>query len=254
MRHQDYQCILDAIEEKYTKLLANNLAGIYVHGSLALGCFNWDKSDIDYIVVVNTPLTHKEKQDILTETVSLNQRAPQKGLEMSVVLKKHCREFIHPTPYEIHFSAAHLKGWCDDPSGYCEKMKGVDADLAAHFTIINHRGIVLCGEEISSVFSKIDSNYYFDSIKQDVQTSKQDIFLEPVSTILNLCRVLAYKKNGSILSKREGGEWGRFHLPCEYRPIVEQALENYLSGSRDKTALTDSVAMRFCEDMLKMIF
>jgi streptomycin 3"-adenylyltransferase len=35
--------------------------------------------------------------------------------------------------------------------------------------------------------------------------------------ILNLARVLAFMKDGLVLSKREGGEWGLKNLPEKYR-------------------------------------
>ena len=143
----------------------------------------------------------------------LNIQAPQKGIEMSVVLKENYQDFVYPTPFEIHFSIAHLKLWHDDSISYCEKMNGSDTGLAAHFTVIRHKGIVLCGEEIKFVFSKIEPRYYFDSIKSDIQASKEDVFTEPVYIILNLCRVLAYKRDGRVLSKCEGGEWDRLNYP-----------------------------------------
>lgn len=254
MRAQNLNTVLEGIQKQYTKILGYNLVGIYVHGSIAFNCFNWEKSDIDYIVVVNEPLSLDVKKKLMEATVLFNIQAPQKGIEMSVVLKENCQNFVHPSPFEIHFSIAHLKWWHEDPIGYCKKMNGSDADLAAHYTVIRHKGIVLCGEEISSVFSEIDPGYYFDSIKSDIQDSKEDVFTEPVYIILNLCRVLAYKKDGSILSKCEGGEWGLLNLPCEYRAIVEQALENYLASSNDKIVLNDIVATQFCDYMLKMIF
>ena len=253
MPTQKLNAVLEGIQKHYTKILGCNLVGIYVHGSIAFNCFNWAKSDIDYIVVVNEPLSLDVKKRLVEATVLLNTQAPQKGIEMSVVLKENCQNFVHPTPFEIHFSIAHLKWWHDDFISYCEKMNGSDADLAAHFTVIRHKGIVLCGEEIDSVFSEIDPSCYFDSIKSDIQASKEDIFTEPAYIILNLCRVLAYKKDSSILSKCEGGEWGRLNLPCEHRPIVELALENYLASSSDKIVLNDIEATQFCDYMLKMI-
>ena len=44
---------------------------------------------------------------------------------------------------------------------------------------------------------------------------------------LNLARVLAYKKEGVILSKKEGGEWALANLPEEYHPLIEAALKEY---------------------------
>ena len=53
---KDFSKLMEVISEKYNKLLGKNLVGIYVHGSIAFGCFNWDKSDIDFIVVINEPV------------------------------------------------------------------------------------------------------------------------------------------------------------------------------------------------------
>ena len=254
MLPHSYPPLLDKIKVQYTKLLADNLVGIYVHGSIALDCFNPKKSDIDYIVVVNEPLTHGKKQELIAATVLLNYKAPKKGIEMSVVQKKHCQQFVYPTPFDLHFSKMHLKLWQDYPALYLEQMTGVDADLAAHFTIINHCGIVLCGEEIGRVFSTIDSAFYFDSIKSDVRDSKNNILADPVYTVLNLCRVLAYKESGGILSKCNGGEWGMANLPHEYHSLIKSAIRNYLSDSNGNIVPNKDVAMQFCDFMLEQIF
>ena len=44
--------LLDKIVSAYNDILQENLTGIYVHGSLAFGCFRWEKSDVDFLVVV----------------------------------------------------------------------------------------------------------------------------------------------------------------------------------------------------------
>lgn len=52
-----YQELLDKIAEGYRGILKDNLVGIYVHGSIAMKCFHWDKSDIDFIAVVRESLS-----------------------------------------------------------------------------------------------------------------------------------------------------------------------------------------------------
>jgi len=111
----DYQVILNEIKKSYVEILGANLVGIYVHGSIAFNCFNWDKSDIDYLVIVNETLDYETKLKLMKATVELNTKAPPKGLEMSVVLKKHCLSFIYPTHYELHFSNMHLNWFNDNP-------------------------------------------------------------------------------------------------------------------------------------------
>ena len=44
-----YQGILAGIVDQSRKIFGEELTGIYLHGSMAMGCFNPDKSDIDLI-------------------------------------------------------------------------------------------------------------------------------------------------------------------------------------------------------------
>lgn len=248
----NYHEILSSISENYSDILQKNLTGIYVHGSIAFGCFNWDKSDIDFIVVVNEELSHETKRKLMDFTVKLNEQAPPKGLEMSIVLKKYCGKFQYPTSFELHFSNTHKEWYHRNPDDYCEHMHGEDKDLAAHFTIIKHAGIVLCGEPISGVFGDVPSDFYLDSIKEDILNAKEDINQNPVYIVLNLCRVAAYIKKGLILSKKQGGEWGSENLDSDYQPIIISALHSYQTNKTmniEKDKSSD-----FCDYMLSIIF
>lgn len=211
------------------KILHKNLVGVYLHGSAVMGCFNKEKSDIDLLAVVNDALSDETKKQYMDMVVWLNKDAPAKGIEMSIVRKTVCKPFVYPTPFELHFSVAHLNWYHTDPSDYIAKMKGTDKDLAAHFTIIYHRGKCLYGEEIKDVFENISGEFYFDSIWNDVADAEHEILENPTYIILNLCRVLAYMKEGAILSKHEGGTWGIANLPAKYHDIIQSALNDYLS-------------------------
>ena len=48
---------------------------------------------------------------------------------------------------------------------------------------------------------------------------------------LNLARVLAYKKEGLILSKKEGGEWALNDVPGEYHPLISAAMSEYAGAN-----------------------
>jgi len=225
----DYIPILQLIKKSCIEVLKDNLVGIYVHGSIAFNCFRWEESDIDYIVVVNHSLSNEIKNELMKETFQINKIAPQKGLEMSVVLKGHCFCFKYPTPYELHYSDMHKDWYERNPLDYCKKMIGDDIDLAAHFTIIKEVGIVLHGEAINSVFGVIPKEYYFDSIKNDIQSAKDEVKTNPVYFILNLCRVLAYKNDDLILSKEQGGNWGLEKIDHKHHDVIRMALDHYTS-------------------------
>lgn len=222
-----YENVLGEFVLAAKDIIGEQLTGVYLHGSLAMGCFNPEKSDIDLIVVTEGSLSDEQKMQFMERVAALNRQAPAKGLEMSIVQRKYCNPFSYPTPFELHFSPAHLQWFCDAPQDYVEKMKGEDKDLAAHFTILHYYGITLYGEKIEKVFGEVPRRDYIDSIWEDVQNADNDIIKQPMYLTLNLCRVLAFLKEGLYLSKREGAVWAMGCLPPEHFSIISSALECY---------------------------
>ncbi len=244
--------LLDDFILNSKNILYDNLIGIYLHGSLAMGCYNEKKSDIDLLVVVKNDVSREIKQQYMDMVVALNNKAPSKGIELSIVKEAVCKPFVYPTPFELHFSITHLNWYLSNPRDYIEKMNGTDKDLAAHFTMIYHRGKTLYGKEIRSVFSEVSSEAYMDSIWLDVKNAKKDIIDDTMYVILNLCRVLAYKRERLVLSKQEGGEWALHYLSSsQYKNMVLFALEEYQTGNTMSITQTDAV--KFAEYMLKHI-
>ena len=47
----DTEELLNRFTSESKRIIGDDLAGIYLHGSLAMDCFNPDRSDIDLIVV-----------------------------------------------------------------------------------------------------------------------------------------------------------------------------------------------------------
>ena len=133
--------LLDGFAEQSKAILGDNLAGIYLHGSAVMGCFNPDRSDLDLIVVVNGPVDDAVKREYMEMVMAYNALGPAKGIEMSVVLRSVCDPFVYPTPFELHFSEAHLAWYRTNPEDYIRKMKGTDKDLAAQeLPVLLHAG------------------------------------------------------------------------------------------------------------------
>lgn len=248
----DYKTIIDLISKKYKEILNENLVGIYLHGSIALNCFNWEKSDIDFIIVINEKLSQETKLLLLKILGDLRLEAPKKGLEMSVVLKEYCTNFKYPTPYELHYSNQWLEKYLENPLSLCGEEIKIDKDLAAHFTIIKYVGSVVYGQPIEEVFGKVPKENYIDSIKCDIEDAKVEIIHNPVYIVLNLCRVLAYIKEDLILSKEQGGVWGLKNLPREHCNILNDALNSYRTDIIMN--INKKEAEIFCDYMIWEIF
>lgn len=241
--------LLNRICDEYRAILGSKLTGIYLHGSLAFGCFTWATGDIDFLVVVEEPLAQSEKESLIRVLLDMTPDAPPKGFEMSVVLRKDCAPVVHPVPFELHFSNAHKARAEADLSAYCRDMHGTDPDLAAHFTVVRAVGQTLYGPPVDVVFGEVPRGAYVDSILSDVENAEADIADNSVYCTLNLCRVLAYLTDGLMLSKQQGGQWGLTHLPEAYHPLLRSALAAYAGA--EFPAITGVAA--FAAEMLRRI-
>ncbi|MBQ4553006.1 MAG: DUF4111 domain-containing protein [Clostridia bacterium] len=225
------KALLQEIAQACERILSEGFVGVYVHGSLAFGCFSWATGDIDFLIVVQHDLTQQQKERLIAFLLEAEKRAPKKGFEMSVMLLADCLRFRHPSPYVLHYSGAYRAAYEKDLSGCCAKMQGTDADLAAHCTVMRAVGYKVCGKEIADVFGPVPRRAYVDSLLYDVENAREEITDNPVYVTLNLCRVLAYLREGCVISKRDGGAWGLEHVSNAYAAMIQNALDAY-AGQR----------------------
>jgi streptomycin 3"-adenylyltransferase len=256
---QEIVQLLSDIVSECKVLLGDNLVGVYLHGSLAIGSFNPDASDVDFLVVTKNKLTPEKRREIAQCMLRLSHRAPRKGLEMSVITQEALRDFKHPTPYEFHFSNEWIEQYRNDTFDY-SKDNLVDGDLAAHFTITKARGLVLSGKPIDAVFPDIPKQHYTSSILADARdilrnlSSTSSSALEwstPVYNVLNLCRVRAFLEAGLITSKREGGEWALLHATSFQASIIRQALAEYTNSQKQEW--NQQALQRFGQEMSELL-
>lgn len=226
-----WQAIMQKICGAYAEILGPSLSGIYVHGSIAFGCYQPRKSDIDFLAVVDREPDMRQKRQIIRLLMDLSPLAPEKGIEMSVVLREDCRHFTHPTPYVLHYSAAHHEAYARDMDAHILRLRGADPDLAAHFTVTRAVGIALMGPAPQQMFAPVPPEAYLDSIRGDVENAEADVLTAPVYIALNLCRVAAYVREGAVLSKAQGGEWGLQCLPEKWHALLRAALTAYCDGT-----------------------
>ena len=241
---------MDNITNKFLSILDDNLVGIYLHGSVAFGCYNPHISDIDFITVTKTEPTFAQKKEIISFILDINDIC-EKGIEMSFVLEKDCLDFVYPTPYHLHFSNYHKPFYINDIDSHLKKLQGTDKDLAAHFTVINNVGITWYGKDKEQVFSPVPKEYYLDSIKFDIESAKEDILDNPMYIILNLCRVYAYMQENLVLSKKDGGKWGIENINA-FRDTISNAYNKYVYNI--DTAFSHNELSEFADYMINKIF
>lgn len=218
-----YRVTIENFAKETENILGDNVVGVYLHGSMATQDHH-KGSDIDIIVIVNKPLERFEEKAMIDLAMSMKE-LPNKGLEMSVVLKKYAHDFIHPCPFEVHYSLFHHDKYEKDASYRC--AKGVDPDLAAHFTMIINRGRKVIGDDIETVFQGVSREDYHQAILYDLKEAIEDEHIDDY-ILLNVVRSLAYCQTADYYSKEEGAKWR-----CQKHPddeIIRNSLRHYQEG------------------------
>jgi streptomycin 3"-adenylyltransferase len=215
----------------YRQVLGEDLTGFYLHGSLAMGCFNPKSSDIDFLAVVRRKLTVPEKKAIIDYLLSINDGSSPVAPEMSIVTEDSVKKMEYPTPFELHYSNSWWERYLSGEVDW--NTQKYDEDLVMHYLAIRWRSICLYGKAIKEMFPEIPREICLASIISDLNWIIERIKTLPATyCILNPCRMLAFLREDKVLSKKEGGEWALANLPARFKDTISQALAIY-TGAKD---------------------
>jgi streptomycin 3"-adenylyltransferase len=228
-------------------ILKEDLVGVYLYGSLAMGCFNPKSSDIDLILVVRKrPLKGQRKEVIeyLKEVCSKSRR-----IELSIIRENILRNPRYPIMVDLHF-----EHWGE----IFENEK--DKEILSNLYTARKRGFCVWGKPISNVFSEIPPEYHLRSVVDDLSCTRKYLHENPervgydpvVYWVLGSCRILAFIREEKVLSKLEGGQWGLANLPEKYHDLIEQATYRY-QGKKKKQILNHTKLEDFADYMTKII-
>jgi predicted nucleotidyltransferase len=118
MRHaiphcpRDVRRLLDVFVAGVRKLLGPDLAGIYLHGSLAMGCFRRGTSDIDLLVVTRRAIRDASRLRLVRFLLEVSGRPSP--IEVTFLSARNLRPWRYPTRFDLHFSKA-FQITCNSP-------------------------------------------------------------------------------------------------------------------------------------------
>ncbi|MGZ3551744.1 MAG: aminoglycoside adenylyltransferase domain-containing protein [Vulcanimicrobiaceae bacterium] len=229
----DIQRYLVGIAGNLGDLLGDTLVGVYVHGSLAMGSYHRERSDIDILAVVDGRLHPEMREAVAQLFVRISDMRPTPGdIEATVVQDRYARSYEHPMPFEVHYSSGQRKRITAGESDYTQNP--TDLDLAAHITNARERGVRIFGPEPRSVFGPVPWFAYINALEADFNWAGERAKSDPLYAILNACRTLygATQRDLRVLSKDEAARWALESIPREFEPLVREALDVYRGASR----------------------
>ncbi len=237
---------IDEVQQFLVRTLGDNLIGIYIHGSLCLGCFQPAHSDLDLLIVTREPFTPERRFELMNGFLALHRKPIP--LELSILCIDELRPWRHPTPYQFHFSeywreryeqiaASQELGFWDFPETY------TDGDLACHVTLTRQSGIRVYGSAIQDVFPDVPEEDFWDSIAWGIEYYNKLEEDQLMTAVLSLVRIWSYDAERIIYSKAGAGEWALDKVPSSLRYIVQNALDAYRAKDDMKPCASEDLAM-----------
>lgn len=223
----------------FQRILADNLAGIYLHGSLATNCFNPQRSDADLLVVVQSVLPVQAKRHL--SLLLIKESTKPASVDVDFILRSVLDPWQYPTPFEFRYSEdlrrAIEQSLLDGGTRWSGSANS-GLDLAVYITVARRRGVSLFGPEPTEMFPIVPREDYINSLFQTIYNEKFGLTVnsgKPVDAILLACCAYAHLRTEVIYSKAEAGEWALHGLPARYHPLIQAALETYRGEGDDQT-------------------
>jgi hypothetical protein len=226
----DIRAQLDTLVNGLRDALDGDLLSVLLHGSLAMGCFNRDTSDLDVLVITADDVSLAQKDALAAVLLACSaQPAP---VEISVMHTGQLQPFIHPAPFEFHFGESWRARFA---AGGEVPQPASDPDLAVHIAVARARGRALLGRAPTEILPQLPRATVLDAILQDTLSADYGVadlnnVENPSNAILNACRMFAFLREDRLLSKDEGALWASINLPWRYASLAARALEQYRSG------------------------
>jgi predicted nucleotidyltransferase len=226
---------VDTVLDLLERVVGNDLVGVYLNGSAALGCFG-PRSDIDLVGVSRLPLSDEQRRRLIENLLGISVPYESAGtlrpVELDLVLASTLDGWRYPTPFDLHFSEEFRVRF---EAGELEAWEGMESHtFAANVTVLRCAGVALSGPPIEDLFPDVPEADYVDALTRDLVSCRQTFPQRPNYGVLSIARIWATVATGEPHSKLEGAEWVLPRLSAELRPVLEHGLDLYVGREDDE--------------------
>jgi len=215
--------VLSDLAECVQAALSDNLVGVYLTGSFALGAGDVH-ADVDFLVVTRQELDDDEESHIR----ELHRRIPDRpehwahNLEGSYASVDQLRERADPT-----------QSWLYIDNGQREMGSSTHDNTEAFRWVLKNRALAIMGPPANSLLSHVPSRVLREEAAE-VAARRYDANLadpEHVENgwgqpyeVLTQCRILYTASTGQVAGKSDAARWCLKVLPTEWHELVEAAI------------------------------
>ena len=209
-------------ESKIKHCFGNKIFGVYLYNSVALGAFDMNKSDIDFITILNREFTNEEIVRLETIHKELNKKFKYaKKMEgMYITIDKIGKINADITPY-IYFANNRLHDYGYYDINYVTWWTLKNNGISINSPSVNNLNLDVEWINVIDTMNYNLNKYWENKIKSNI------IFLTNYwveFSVLTLCRILYTLECNEIISKTEAAKYQMNNLPDNFKLVVQEAL------------------------------
>jgi predicted nucleotidyltransferase len=219
---QDLNAVLQELTVSVQAILAENLMGLYLQGSFAVGDFD-EHSDVDFLAIIKHELTEAE----LAALQAMHQRL----FALTITWAQHLEGSYFPVEMLSRYDRVQDRPFYLDNGSQELIRSDHDNTWVVRWTVREH-GIPLLGPPPDDLIAPIPPEAMHQEIIKTMHDWAEEIFsggfqldslwAQPFG-VISYCRMLQTLRNGRIKSKRAGVIWAQNNLPQRWQPLIQQA-------------------------------
>ena len=252
--YPDVNAVITHYHQHIRHILGETFVGMYLYGSLTTGYFDWESSDIDYLVVTTEAVAGLTLEALQRMHVDLSKLSDRWGLEIEAsyipidaIWKHDINNRHHP-----HIDRGDNR--------LCVMQH--DMDWIVQRYMLLKSGIVLDGVPLVDLIAPIA----VDTLRQTM-IDMMDFWWLPAShdpnffdgegagysryAILSMCRMLYTCETGDTIAKVPAGEWALGVLDAQWHHLVQLALD-YPNGSPLMTQDDVQQFIRYVDKLMRI--
>jgi predicted nucleotidyltransferase len=233
--------LLDDLVSRITDALGDNLVGVYLGGSLALGGFEPQTSDVDVLVVTERPLSATD----MTRLAALHERLPTAHNEFAQEYEVYYLDRVSIRRFAP--GQQHVKVGPDEPLHWAEHRPSW---VLERWTA-RECGIALAGPDLKTLIDPVSPEdlrsaaagelrvrlrHWSDGSWPRRELSHLGVQAYEVETA---CRALFTIETGEMSSKRDAVGWAVLTLPERWHPLIACSQSCRRDWTRNETRIPD---------------
>ncbi len=222
--YADVNTLLLTLLTRMQIILNNRLVGFYLHGSLSLGDFDPEASDVDFLVVT----TEELREEILDSVHTMHQEIAASGLPYATRLEGSYISRAAVRRYDSH-NALH-------PAISVNRQLQVKHHSRSWIIdrhLVREHGIILWGPLPKTLIEPISPQELRKTVyallhdyweKQNTASEEWSPRHWQAYAILSMCRALYTLQYGTVIPKPQAAVWALQTLEPAWKPLIERAL------------------------------